>query len=67
MRPRPTRPTGQSDMILARLDQIINLDHDQPRLSRLIAWTFIEGHSGEVHSDVVGQPPLPTRPLASRP
>ena len=61
MRPRPTRPTGQSDMFRGRLDQIINLDHELPRLARLIDWGFIEGRCGEAYSDIVGQSPLPTR------
>ena len=43
MRPRPTRQTGQGDMFRARLDQIINLDHELVRLARLIDWGFIEG------------------------
>jgi transposase, IS5 family len=64
MRPRPTRQTGQSDLFRARLDQIINLDHELPRLARLIDWRFIEGRCGEAYSDAVGQPPLPTRLMA---
>jgi len=64
MRPRPTHQTGQSDMFRARLDQIINLDHELPRLARLIDWGFIEGRCGEAYSDAVGHPPLATRLMA---
>jgi transposase, IS5 family len=64
MRPRPTRQTGQSDMFRARLDQIINLDHELPRLARLIDWDFIEGRCGAAYSEAVGHPPLPTRLMA---
>ena len=64
MRPRPMRPTGQSDMFRSRLDQIINLDHELVRLARLIAWGFIEGRCGEAYCDAVGHPPLPTRLMA---
>ena len=34
MRPREQRETGQFDMLRARLDQIINLDHELVRLGR---------------------------------
>ena len=64
MRPREQRQTGQSDLFRARLDQIINLDHELVRLGRLIDWSFIEARCGEAYSDVPGQPPLPTRLMA---
>lgn len=64
MRPRQQQQTGQTDMFRARLDQIINLDHELVRLGRLIDWRFIEDRCGAAYSDVAGQPPLPTRLMA---
>ena len=64
MRPRQQRATGQADMFRARLDQILNLDHELVRLARLIDWSFIETRCGAAYSDVAGQPPLPTRLMA---
>jgi transposase, IS5 family len=64
MRPRQPAQPGQTDLFRARLDQIINLDHELVRLGRLIDWRFIESRCGEAYSDVAGQPPLPTRLMA---
>lgn len=64
MRPRQQPQTGQTDLFRARLDQIINLDHELVRLGRLIDWRFIEGRCGEAYCDAPGQPPLPTRLMA---
>jgi IS5 family transposase len=51
-------------MFRARLDQIFDLDHELPRLARLIDWGFIEERCGAAYSDAVGHPPLPTRLMA---
>ena len=56
MRPRVQPPTGQTDMFRARLDQMINLEHELVRLGRLIDWRFIESRCGEAYSDAPGQP-----------
>ena len=64
MRPPRHSETGQTDMFQARLDQILNLDHELVRLARLIDWGFIEERCGVAYSDVVGHPPLPTRLMA---
>jgi transposase, IS5 family len=63
---RPPKPSarGQTDMFRARLDQILNLDHELVRLARLIDWGFIEERCGAAYSDVAGHPPLPTRLMA---
>ncbi len=42
MRPPKQPETGQMIMLRARLDQILNLDHELVRLGRLIDWRFIE-------------------------
>ena len=64
MRPRERRETGQRDLFKARLDQIINLDHELVRLGRVIDWRFLETSFGTVYTDDAGQPPLPTRLMA---
>jgi transposase, IS5 family len=64
MRPRERRETGQSDLFRARLDQIIDLEHELVRLGRVIDWRFLETSFGEVYTDDPGQPPLPTRLMA---
>jgi len=64
MRPPKQPETGQTDMFRARLDQILNLDHELARLARLIDWRFIEERCGAAYSDVVGHPPLATRLMA---
>jgi IS5 family transposase len=51
-------------MFQARLDQILNLDHELVRLARLIDWHFIEERCGAAYSDAPGHPPLPTRLMA---
>ena len=64
MRPRDQRQTVQSDLFRARLDQIINLDHELVWLGPLIDWRFIEARCGAAYSDAPGHPPLPTRLMA---
>lgn len=64
MRPPKQSETGQTDMFQARLDQILNLDHELVRLARLIDWRFIEARCGAAYSEAVGHPPLPTRLMA---
>jgi transposase, IS5 family len=64
MRPKERRETGQTDLFRARLDQIVDLNHPLAKLSRTIAWSFLEERFGAVYSDGPGQPPLPTRLMA---
>ena len=64
MRPREKRDTGQTDIFRARLDQIINLEHELARLARTIDWGFLESRCGAAYTDAPGQPPLPTRLMA---
>ena len=46
MKPRERRETGAQDLFRARLDQIINLEHDLAKLARSISWRFIEEKCG---------------------
>lgn len=64
MKPRERRETGAQDLFRARLDQIINLDHELAKLARSISWRFIEEKCGAAYNDGPGMPPLPTRLMA---
>jgi IS5 family transposase len=63
MRPRE-QSRGQDDLFRARLDQIINMEHELVRLAGLIDWQLLGGKLDEVYTDGPGQPPLPTRLMA---
>ena len=56
--------SGEQDLFRARLDQIINMNHELVRLADAIDWSFLEARFGEVYSDGPGMPPLPTRLMA---
>jgi IS5 family transposase len=64
MKPRERRESGEQDLFRARLDQIINMQHELVKLAKAISWRFIEERCGEVYSDGPGMPPLPTRLMA---
>ena len=61
---RERRETGEQDLFRARLDQILNMNHELVRLARSIDWPVLEAHFGEVYCDGPGMPPLPTRLMA---
>ncbi|MDX8480746.1 IS5 family transposase [Mesorhizobium sp. VK24D] len=64
MRPKERRDGGQTDLLRARLDQILNMDHALVKLAAAIDWRFLEERLGEVYDDDPGRPPLPTRLMA---
>ena len=64
MRPRERRDSGEQDLYRARLDQIIDLNHELAKLARAIDWRFLEEKFGAVYTDRPGRPPLPTRLMA---
>jgi transposase, IS5 family len=64
MRPPKQTPTTQADLFRARLDQLVNPDHELVRLAGLIDWRFLDERCGAAYSDAVGRPPLPTRLMA---
>ena len=64
MRPRERRDSGGQDLFRARLDQIIDLNHELAKLARAIDWRFLEEKFGAVYTDRPGRPPLPTRLMA---
>ena len=63
-KPRERRETGEQDLFRARLDQILNMNHELVRLARSIDWPVLEAHFGGVYCDGPGMPPLPTRLMA---
>ncbi len=46
MRPRQRRDSGQYDLLRARLDQIVDLNHPLSKLARTIDWRFLEDPLG---------------------
>src|SRR6202021_4135095 len=64
MRPREPADSGGQDLFRARLDQIIDLNHELAKLARAIDWRFLEEKFGAVYTDKPGRPPLPTRLMA---
>lgn len=64
MRPKERRDSGQMDLLRARLDQIVDLNHALAKLGRTIDWHFLEERLGAAYSDTPGHPPLPTRLMA---
>jgi transposase, IS5 family len=63
---RPPKPveTTQADLFRARLDQLVNPEHELVRLAGLIDWRFLDERCGAAYSDAAGRPPLPTRLMA---
>jgi IS5 family transposase len=64
MRPKERRDTGQTDLLRARLDAIIDRGHPLVNLAGTIDWSFLEQRFGAVYEDKPGRPPLPTRLMA---
>jgi transposase, IS5 family len=64
MRPRERRDSGQTDLLRARLDQIVDMGHPLAKLAGAIDWRFLEERFGAGYSDKPGHPPLPTRLMA---
>jgi len=45
-KPRERRETGAQDLFRARLDQILNMQHELVRLAQAIDWPVLEAHFG---------------------
>lgn len=60
MRPRKTKQSGSGDLFRARLDQIINMDHELVRLAGKIDWEWIDAELADRFSDK-GRPATETR------
>ena len=51
MRPKKPETTGSTDLIRARLDQIINLKHELAQLAGKIDWDWIDAEIAPLDSD----------------
>jgi transposase, IS5 family len=60
MRPKKRETTGSGDLFRARLDQIINMEHELARLAGEIDWAHIDEEIAPLYSDK-GRPGIETR------
>jgi len=60
MRPKKHEVTGSGDLFRARLDQIINLNHELVQLAEKIDWDFLDSEIAPLYSDK-GRPGIATR------
>ena len=51
MRPKKHETTGSGDLFRARLDQIIDMEHELLQLAGKIDWDFIDGEIAPLYSD----------------
>ena len=57
-------PAEATDLLLARLDQIVDMGHPLAKLAATIDWGFLEQRFGAVYGDVPGRRPLSARLMA---
>src|SRR5262244_4179313 len=60
MRPKKHETTGEGDLFRARLDQIINMEHELVELARKLDWEHLDGQIAPLYSDK-GRPGIATR------
>ena len=60
MRPKQQETTGSGDLFRARLDQIIDLNHELARLAGKIDWPWIDREIAPLYS-AKGRPGIATR------
>jgi transposase, IS5 family len=60
MRPKKHETTGASDLFRARLDQIINMQHELVQLAGKLDWEWLDGEVAPLYSDT-GRPGIETR------
>jgi IS5 family transposase len=60
MRPKKHATTGASDLFRARLDQIINMQHELVQLAGKLDWDFLDGEIASLYSEK-GRPGIETR------
>jgi transposase, IS5 family len=60
MRPQKPKTTGEDDLFRARLEQIINMQHELVQLSGKIDWDWIDREIAPLYSDK-GRPGIETR------
>lgn len=61
MRHQGRRDSGLYDLLRARLDQIVDLNHPLSKLACTIDWRFLEDWLGAADTDGPGSQPLPMR------
>ena len=64
MRPKQPAAEPQEDLFRARLQTLVDPRHALVRLAGLIDWGRFEAAFGPLHTDGIGRPGLPTRPMA---
>jgi IS5 family transposase len=60
MRPKQHQTTGEGDLFRARLEQIINMNHELVQLAGKIDWEWLDGQIAPLYSDK-GRPGIETR------
>src|ERR1700740_1260746 len=60
MRPKKHKTTGSNDLFRARLDQIINMNHELVLLAGRIDWDWIDGEVAPLYSET-GRPAITPR------
>jgi len=60
MRPKKHETTGEGDLFRARLDQIINMQHELVRLAGQLDWEWLDGEIAPLFSDK-GRPAIESR------
>jgi IS5 family transposase len=55
MRPKKHRTTGSNDLFRARLDQIINMNHELVLLAGKIDWNWIDSEIAPLYSETTGR------------
>ena len=60
MRPTKQTPTGEQDLFRARLEQIINLNHELALLAQRIDWAWLDSEIAGCFAEA-GRPGVPTR------
>jgi IS5 family transposase len=64
MRPKEKRPTGEQPLIGARLELLIDLDHELVRLAQVIKWEDLATEFRPMYCPDNGRPAVPTRLMA---
>ena len=60
MRPKKHETTGEGDLFRARLDQIINMQHELVQLAGQLNWEWLDGEIAPLFSDK-GRPAIESR------
>jgi len=64
MTPKEKRPSGQQPLIGARLEFLIDLDHELARLAQVIPWEAVAKDFYPMYCPGNGRPAIPTRWMA---